>query len=251
MIPEILAQYLPQELKKPVVETTANCNDCYKTKKTSPAPHFDPVSKCCTYYPHIPNFLVGALLENPLKYPLFHAQFKKLVLNKEYVLPVGVCAPAHYQYLYNKKEWYDFGNRPDLICPFYIPQGGLCGVWEFRSHECATFYCVSDHGKKGEEHWTKVRDHLHIIELTISQEAILQMGYSDEELDHIISYIRMDPQGLDKKHPAQLETMEWTQVWGHHMDDIAGFFKSTYHWAQKNQSFLAKQITKNFQTLHP
>src|SRR4051812_31514765 len=67
MVPPAHRRLLPVLFDRPAIrESRATCSDCAMCSKGgSPAPgvlSFRPDTKCCTYEPTLPNFLVGAIL---------------------------------------------------------------------------------------------------------------------------------------------------------------------------------------------
>ncbi|HVQ37685.1 MAG TPA: hypothetical protein VMS31_09130, partial [Pyrinomonadaceae bacterium] len=69
-LPPLYGAWMNQLLAGPIPsETKATCDDCAMAAApgTQPSPtarFFDPVLKCCTYMPTLPNFLVGRILSD-------------------------------------------------------------------------------------------------------------------------------------------------------------------------------------------
>src|SRR5215813_7928721 len=67
-LPPLYATWMEQLLTGPIPpETGATCSDCVMLAKephppTGSAHFFNPRTKCCTYLPELPNFLVGRIL---------------------------------------------------------------------------------------------------------------------------------------------------------------------------------------------
>jgi hypothetical protein len=55
--------------RPPVSEKRATCAACAMCDKGEPSPvpmeYFRPDTKCCTFFPRLPNYLVGAILSDP------------------------------------------------------------------------------------------------------------------------------------------------------------------------------------------
>ena len=66
-LPSLYAGWMDALLEGPIpAETNATCHDCAMSPPAEEAPGstflFKPASKCCTYWPALPNFLVGRIL---------------------------------------------------------------------------------------------------------------------------------------------------------------------------------------------
>lgn len=252
-LPRIYQKLLPEELLqlKPN-EKLANCNDCYRAKRSHPEPHYDPRWKCCTYYPFIPNYLVGETLwsfDNTLQTGPSSHELKsgvlsmlQLIQHRQFALPIGVCPPPGYQKLFRDKKPSDYGQREDLLCPFYLRSEGegKCSIWPYRGHECATFFCVSSYGQKGEAFWQLLRDILFQVEMHISQMAMVEKGYTPREIDLNLSFIRRSSD--DSRKDWSLEATEWAQFWVHHQDSIKGYYISTFEFVNRCQNELKKEL---------
>ncbi len=248
-LPEIYQQILPEDfLALSPIEQKATCNDCYKSKSHAPKPHYNAQLKCCTYYPFIPNYLVGAILaaEPGANQPTrAQATLRELLKDRRYVLPIGVCAPPGYQMKFTANRSVAFGKDADLLCPFFEYQTGHCGVWRHRGHECATFFCASSYGTNGESFWSEVRDFLHFTEMHLSQEAMLFKGFSSQEIDLNLKFIRFDENASETKGPAawSMTALDWSSIWAHHLEDTEEYFKATFAFVKDHAKVLKKQVS--------
>lgn len=243
-LPDIYADILDDTfLSLNPKETLATCGDCFKAKKTSPSPHYNPKLKCCTYYPFIPNYLVGALLSEELgEWTAAINIIKKLIRDRRYTLPIGLCAPPGYQNLFREKTLHDFGNREDLLCPFYKIQTGGCSIWKFRGHECATFFCVSSYGQKGEEFWQGTREYLFNIEMELSQDCMMNKGYTPQETEENLNYIKRTDS--DQNTSFAMTAVEWSKTWVHHQDNIEEYYKACFKFVINNKSGIKKSLNE-------
>lgn len=243
-LPAIYQLLLPPEfLDLNPQENKATCSNCLKSRPGPDvqAPFYDARLKCCTYYPFLPNYLIGALLTDEGESEGAQ-RLRALIRERRFALPIGVCAPPGYQEKFNLTRSVAFGRDPELLCPFYIFKNGHCGIWRHRGHECATFFCVSDYGAKGESFWHEVRNLLHYTEMFISQEAMLLKGYSSAEIDTNLTFVRQSPEQANSR-AWQMEALEWSSIWAHHHDDIESYYKATYEFVQKQAMTLRKQVS--------
>lgn len=248
ILPDIYQQILPSDfLNLNPQETKATCSNCLKSRPGPDvaAPYYDARLKCCTYYPFLPNYLVGAILTEASDAGLEtegSSRIRGLIRERRFTLPIGVCAPPGYQEKFNATRSEAFGRDPELLCPFYIFKTGQCGVWRHRGHECATFFCTSSYGQRGESFWHEVRNLLHYTEMYLSQEAMLFKGFSSSEIDTNLTFIRQPPE-QPSGAAWQTGALGWSQIWAHHHDDIEGYYKATYAFVLKHAMTLRKQVS--------
>ena len=169
-LPGIWQYMLPEDfmwLKLPNERFTV-CSKCHRVHTH----HYRADCRCCTYFPQIPNFLVGLALKDPDSEYLV----RKLIEN-------GSALPEGSQF--SPKQFYDsakdftdelFGRSTLLTCPFLDPEDPVCGIYPYRNSICATFFCENDHGDKGAAYWDKVQALVGQIETSISQWLMDEIG---------------------------------------------------------------------------
>ena len=152
LLPEFLNHQIPEETKA----TCSSCAMCESNCQTSTVPYsnaaansaadgprfFSSDTKCCTYHPNLPNFLVGAILAQCIlpgtNNSAHEGQLRigKKIVEKIGVTPYGINAPAKYNFLYQNSRDF-FGRSKGMLCPYYIDQeGGLCSIWAHRDAVC-------------------------------------------------------------------------------------------------------------------
>jgi len=198
---------------------------------------FHPSTKCCSYIPILPNFLVGGILldEDPQfaeGKALFQREGEKLM-----VTPAGVQPPWYYWWHYVDKK---FGEAENLRCPYYINRdGGLCGIWRYRNSRCSTWFCKHERGFVGMNFWATLSDLLAGVEKKLSEWCLHE---------------------LDVQVPEQ-ETRPREAVWGNWTGREQEFYKqcfqkvSALNWAEvlelsgPEATALADDALKKFQML--
>ena len=219
-------------------EKLATCNNCYKLRSHAPLPKFNPQTKCCTFYPFIPNFLVGAILEDQAT--VLAAEFvRQAVKERSFVLPIGLCAPEFYQVHFLNKRQEDFGRNAEFRCPFYEVNKGTCGVWPYRGSECVSYHCVSSYGDKGERFWSGVSAYLHHAELELAQLVMIEKGYTPSEIDKNLYYVRIE---TEERRRQNLDINDWNSLWIHHVDDIESYYKDSFKFVTQNKEKLKSEI---------
>jgi Fe-S-cluster containining protein len=137
--------------------------------------------KCCAYYPDIPNFMAGAILQQK---GAAARVIETRLQSALQVSPLGVKAPA--EYVGNFRAQAHFGIRPDLICPFFQPETDNCGIWNLRPSTCTTYFCKSSYGEAGQQFWQNLDRFLGFIEMSLSQHALLAKGFIWPEIEAML-----------------------------------------------------------------
>lgn len=228
-LPKIYHSLLPpQVLELGVSESLATCHDCPQLlPKAKPA--YAPELKCCTFFPLMGNYLVGGILAEDL--PGKEALIKMMKW-RQFVLPVGLGPAPAYQWRFVNKDPKDFGNRPELLCPFYEKEMGGCRVWQFRSSECRSFFCRSEAGEKGELFWRSFNELLFFTEVNLSQSFLFETGYLPADFKTQIKLLRrMEFKDGDGQNWC-LSEYEHQKIWDHWLGREEEFFLKAYEWVK-------------------
>ncbi|HEU4403928.1 MAG TPA: hypothetical protein VFS43_01340 [Polyangiaceae bacterium] len=148
-------------------------------------------TKCCTYHPRLPNYLVGALLAgDEAALAEGRRRVRERLAGRVGVTPQWLKAPATYSLLYSHGRG-AFGRAESLVCPYFDRQGGGCTVWAYREAVCSTFFCKYVAGADGIAFWTSLKTYLTIVELQLSRYALFRL-YPEYIL---AGHDRPDPEG--------------------------------------------------------
>lgn len=170
LLPEIFFADLPKE-------TLATCHDCimckdWESKKARDEKYFTPKGKCCTYYPSIPNYLVGSVLEDTSSEIKEGAQRVRSIIDKRVgISPFFLKAPVLYNKKYSAFARLNFGRSRDLICPLHDQSNGMCTIWQHRNSVCSQWYCKSVGEKDGLAFWTTSSKYLSFVEQLLATYA--------------------------------------------------------------------------------
>jgi Fe-S-cluster containining protein len=191
ILKEILPDFYSDLLNKnllnlDVTETKATCNNCLRSRDHRFPYTYKPHLKCCTFYPFLPNYAVGGILKKKLKGA---EVIQQKIKNKEFTLPLGAFPTLKYQHQFYNKKQTDFGNREDLLCPYYNKTDQNCNVWEFRGVVCSTYYCRSDRGNAGQNFWTSMSDYLSYVELALAEECLVQLDFSPRDISDQLHFL--------------------------------------------------------------
>lgn len=165
------------DLPNEIISTCESCTLCLSKK----SPYTN--TKCCTYHPHLANYLVGGIFEsnNQLGVNILRKQIKSSVG----INPYGIIPSKSYAKNTQVLNSLDFWNRPyelanDQLCPYY--DKGNCSIWEFRENLCVTHFCASSGGQSGQRFWKKLNQYIQLTETTLSQYAMMELGWPAAEI---------------------------------------------------------------------
>lgn len=231
VIPELYKKFLPSFFKTRIpMETAATCDDCAMwmgpEDGDSSDLFFSRNTKCCTYYPNLPNYHVGALLSTSSPVLLEgQNRVRKVIRSRVGVTPYGLQRPRKYALL-NKNALHAFGRSKSLLCPFYEQNYGKCTVWHHRYSRCSTWFCKYSAGEDGKAFWTVFFKYLVYIEDVLVQYTLYKMGW---EPGNIIS-----PHSLEGSLTSQeiegkpLVRKEYQKLWKDWKEREEDFYVETY-----------------------
>jgi len=253
------ARWLHSLLGGPIpTERRATCSDC---AMTAPDPFpgaspFDPETKCCTFFPNLASFQVGGLLsDDDPSVASGRATVAARIAEGLNTTPFGVGRPAIFTEIYTPGS--SFGQAKALRCPYYIEDGGLCGIWRHRESTCATWFCKHERGRIGFDFWRATRLLFQAVEqrlafvlaeeLGVDREALLALERApfqlcrDEDAGH---YAAMWGPWAGREHEYFVETarraepLAWTDVrarCGEVLDEPAREFEAALAFLRNDQ----------------
>ena len=183
ILPDLYAPLLPDFFDTAVpIETKATCSNCAMCpSEGAPAgagevTYFRPDTKCCTFHPRLPNYLVGAILadERP-DMQEGRRRIREKIARRVGVSPQWIAPPRKQEVLYDAARRNSFGRSLVLRCPYYEERGGLCTIWRQREVVCSTFFCKYVDGADGQHFWRSARAVIGSIEFALSQGATMAL----------------------------------------------------------------------------
>lgn len=160
----------------PHAERRAHCGNCVLCSDDDwtasfPRLRYNSTVRCCTYRPGLHNFQVGALLDAEL-----HPDVRRALIGgiqSPLGIPLGLASSYEGDTTYQDMvEAGRFGRSTDVRCPYYISEGGQCGVWRHRNGICATWFCRHERGMIGLGYWTALRRLLNALEWALGGLAV-------------------------------------------------------------------------------
>jgi hypothetical protein len=234
-LPSLYAGWMAALLAGPIPqETEATCSDCAMCvgrdeRRTAGRVFFDPMVKCCSFMPVLPNFLVGRILSDAGPGAArARSSVEARIQERLAVTPLGLDRPAKYDLLYEHGSA-GFGQSRTLRCPHFVePGGGRCAIWRHREAVCATYFCKHVRGSVGMDFWHSVRRLLGAVEADLARWCVAELEVGTDVLQSLFpsgDAAAGDPLGaadLDNRpDPAAYE-----RLWG--------------KWAGRERSFYAR-----------
>jgi hypothetical protein len=174
-------------------ERRATCDACAMCRPAGEPPgqgdhYFDPGTKCCTYTPVLPNFLVGRILadDDPAMRE-GRASVLGRIEARIAVTPLGVGKPPSLAILYDSGEDV-FGRSLALRCRHYVETSGHCGIWRHRESVCSTWFCKHVRGQFGYAFWRDAMlPLLRAVEEAVTKWCVLELDIGPEALEKLVA----------------------------------------------------------------
>lgn len=222
---------------------------------------FLPNTKCCTYTPQLPNFIVGLILgDESAEMEKGRASIRARMTSKHVINPLFLGRTIDYERRYMGSRERYFGRMAALRCPHYLhEEGGLCSIWRYREAVCSTYFCKHDRGSVGLSFWRRMREYLIEIEKELSLWCALSLGMEPksvlslsepEFLPDILKQIETE------EGESHLGNKTYRSLWGDWVDREqeyyieAGLLVKSLDWEQisslggQGLSARAKQVEK-------
>jgi hypothetical protein len=173
-LPPIYRPLLPAAFDGEAVhESRATCASCQMCDHGNAPPElsasfFRPDTKCCTYHPSLPNYLVGAVLADPSpEMEEGRRRIRAQIARRIGVFPQRLGPSKKWTMLYKASSKSSFGRSLHLLCP-YLDEQERCSIWTHREGVCATYYCKFDNGLAGSNFWRSLKQYLAVPEELLS-----------------------------------------------------------------------------------
>ena len=163
MAPSIYRSYLPAFFDHEAPrEEKATCGSCVMLPpKDEPRPlgitYFLPETKCCTFHPTLPNYLVGAALADAR--PEMEEGKRRLrgrIASRVAVSPRWLAAPRKFDLLLKGSWTNTMGRSLMMRCPLYSPDHGGRTISPHSEGVCATFFCKYKAAAAGQAFWRSI-----------------------------------------------------------------------------------------------
>lgn len=164
-------------------ERVATCGDCamcaVSEEQHKEVGYFKRSLKCCTYFPKLPNYLVGRAIEGTTPGA---ERLRAFIAGSEGAATanlLGVFPGKQWLVVYNATSEQGFGRDAGLLCPYVIDadsaEGPRCGIWQHRNSVCSSYFCKHVRGQTGQIFWQVFRDLLVELESTLAWWAAVEL----------------------------------------------------------------------------
>ncbi len=169
----------------PPSEPKATCGDCVMCagiERSASHVTFSPDVKCCSYVPHLANFVVGRSLLGPGR-----ASITARIERRAGVTPLGLgLSYADIRRIVGAQS--HFGRAPVVVCPHFVEETKGCAIWQTRNAVCSTWFCKHERGAVTQRFWHAVRDLLIAAEELISHRCLTQGGLPHEQVSAVLGH---------------------------------------------------------------
>ncbi len=223
-------------------ETLATCDNCLMSQPAAQKTKewYQPDLKCCTYYPFLPNYVIGNLLEESPEF--VKKRLHDVIDQQKYALPIGVVAPISYQVEFNNRTLGEFGQRRDWLCPYYDQSSNRCGVWLHRGSVCTTYYCKSNYKARGKKYWQLLGDYLSYVEMALMEEALVQLDFSPRQVSELVSFLNCYSGTEEELQSDRLSPAVAKSLWN-------GYYEEQPHFYQRCSEIVQNLALRDFKEL--
>jgi len=214
-IPDLYHPFLPAIFHREIPpEPFADCLNCPMIAEKEEligadlAKPFSPATKCCTFTPRIPNYVVGAILSDPEK---SISEGKQRILDRiksgEGIIPNGVYPTKKYNDYHLAIAEKKFGISKSLRCPYYLNDKYNCTIWKYREAICSLWFCKHLGGDTGADFWKSMTKYFKNIQESLMVYTAQECGLFPVDLYGEGSYYKLYDNPLEQKE-------QYSKIWG-------------------------------------
>ncbi len=167
-LPPVVGALIP-ELGAWPDERRADCAHCVMLESSGRPPDsaFRPDTRCCTYHPVLPNFLVGRALARS---PGSRGRIEARLADSSGVSALGIAPTDAWSARHREVDAAGWGHDLELRCPYWAGGQLTCGIWSDRNGACRCWYCKHDTGPRGALEWMRLQLLLERIEHRLAEQ---------------------------------------------------------------------------------
>jgi hypothetical protein len=216
-----------------VVEARATCEKCSMCDHGQAAPvsmeFFNPDTKCCTFTPNLPNYLVGAILadESP-EQAEGRRRIRATIASRIGVAPQYLSRPRKTSLILSRYGE-GFGRAKSLLCPYYDASNpeGACTIWRHRETVCMTYYCKYSAGLRGFEYWVALRKYLGFVQRALSISAAKAIDRT--VIEPVFKDNALTLEDIEDLPPKDSDYKAW---WGNWVGREEEFYLKCHEWVR-------------------
>jgi Fe-S-cluster containining protein len=220
--------------KPKISETRATCNRCSMCDHGDGSPvtmeFFNPSTKCCTFFPQLPNYLVGAILadETP-EMAEGKRRIQKLIAGRVGITPEHLSRPRKMSLILSAYQE-AFGRAGSLMCPLYDGDNpaGNCTIWRHREAICMTYHCKYVDGQRGYDFWTALKNYLGHVQRTLAKNSA--KAVDPKVIEPVFKKNLLSVEDIEDLPPKERDYAAW---WGPWVGREEEFYLKCHEWVRK------------------
>lgn len=244
-IPEIYHPFLPEFFHQEIPpEPFSDCSACpmistgTESRETEGSRPFSRETKCCTFTPRIPNYMVGGILSDP---ELALSGAKERILQRlasgEGVFPDGLYPSRSYNDYFIRHSETDFGRNKDLLCPYFNAGPFNCSIWKYREAICSFWYCKHLASTSGSGFWNSMIDYFKAIQDTLSEFAAAACG-----LSMVYPFSGNGASQINPGRTSAPENLDYSLSWGSWEGREADYYLRCFEIIRELSEFRAAEL---------
>jgi Fe-S-cluster containining protein len=233
-LPQLYEQILPEFFREEIPdESLATCENCAMAAPAGQTPlpgvqYYLSDTKCCTYFPKLPSYLVGGLLgDSDTALDEGRRRIRERIAGRIGVTPQGVAPPKKYALLLKHGEP-GFGKNRLLVCPYYRKDAGTCTIWKFRDAVCSTYFCKTAAGQEGKKLWNIVKLYLLQSQDALVWYCIHQLKLPIERLWEFLNEFATDSLSAADLDDQPVPGEVYSTLWGDWVGREEEYYKECY-----------------------
>ena len=217
-------------------ETAATCLRCPMLPEpespVEPASlFFDVRTKCCTYSPKIPNYLVGGLLSDTSpSLAEGRRRVRARIRARVGVTRWGIAPGRRFDLLYAAGARQAFGRSTHLLCPYHESASGRCTIRPWSESTCQTWFCKHVAGKDGQAFWRALQRYVATAEAALAAHVLNRTGLPPDDPPAERSAQALGADDLDE-HP--LSDAEYRRLWGRFAGKEEVFYRRAHELVRR------------------
>jgi Fe-S-cluster containining protein len=224
LLPEVFHFEIPSEPFANCADCPLICSDVSEVGKNLAKP-FSPETKCCTFSPRIPNYMVGAILSDA---DTAMDEGRKRIIEKiqsqQGVLPHGLYPTKKYKLLYEASRNDSFGRSKLLMCPYFIAGEKNCTIWKYREAICALWFCKHLAGTSGYSFWNTLIEYMKYV-----QESLIAYTFSQLGVDYFDPYGTDNTMSYEDLEELPMKNSMYEKKWGQWVGKENEFYIACYN----------------------
>jgi hypothetical protein len=233
MLPPIYQPLFDAFFDRPKIEETRatcdNCAMCNQGDAASPVAmeYFRPDTKCCTYFPQLPNYLVGAILSDPSPdSEEGKRRIREQIRGRMGATPHYLSRPRKMSLILQNYSA-GFGRAQSLRCPYFDLENPekSCTIWRHRETICMTYYCKYVGGQRGFDFWVSFKNYLGYVQRKLVKVAA--NAVDENVVEPKFSGSELTLEDIEDLPPKDTDYARW---WGTWVGREEEFYVKCHEW---------------------